>query len=54
LALCAGSRTLLAAGYGHPVSTFGGEIDYFIGSAAAELPERATQFYSERLVLMPG
>ena len=50
------SVTLLTAvsGYGHPVSTFGGEIDYFMGSAAAELPELATQFYSERLVLMPG
>ncbi|MFN4269953.1 MAG: hypothetical protein ACK4HN_05680 [Thermosynechococcus sp.] len=40
-------------GYGHPVSTFGSEIDYFIGSAAVE-PATAAQHYNERLILLPG
>ena len=40
--------------YGHPVSTFGSEIDYWIGGQAAELEERARELYSERLVLIPG
>ena len=40
-------------GYGHPVSTFGSEIDYFIGGADVE-GERAQDYYSERLVLVPG
>jgi len=41
-------------GYGHPVSTFGSRIDYFIGGADAELPQKAQEHYSERLVLIPG
>ena len=41
-------------GYGHPVSTFGSRIDYFIGSADVELAEEAGANYSERLVLIPG
>ncbi|WP_448534692.1 O-linked N-acetylglucosamine transferase family protein [Parathermosynechococcus lividus] len=41
-------------GYGHPVSTFGSEIDYFIGGAAVEVVAAASQNYSERLVLIPG
>jgi predicted O-linked N-acetylglucosamine transferase (SPINDLY family)/SAM-dependent methyltransferase len=40
--------------YGHSVSTFGAEIDYFIGSADVEIPEQVEQNYSERLVLIPG
>ena len=40
--------------YGHPVSTFGSEIDYWIGGQSAELEERAPELYSERLVLIPG
>lgn len=42
------------AGYGHPVSTFGSEIDYFIGGQDVECPEFAKENYSERLVLLPG
>jgi predicted O-linked N-acetylglucosamine transferase (SPINDLY family) len=41
-------------GTGHPVSTFGSEIDYFISSADVEIPESAEENYSERLVLLPG
>lgn len=41
-------------GYGHPVSTFGSQIDYFIGGADVELVEHAATNYSERLVLIPG
>lgn len=40
-------------GYGHSVSTYGSEIDYFVGGAAVE-PPQAAQYYSERLVLLPG
>lgn len=42
------------AGYGHPVSTWGAEIDYFIGGAEVEIAEDARANYSERLVLLPG
>jgi hypothetical protein len=40
--------------YGHPVSTFGAKIDYWIGGRDTEDPERAGEHYSERLVLIPG
>jgi hypothetical protein len=40
--------------YGHPVSTFGAKIDYWIGGRDTEEPERAREHYSERLVLIPG
>jgi hypothetical protein len=40
--------------YGHPVSTFGARIDYWIGGRDTEDPERAREHYSERLVLIPG
>ncbi len=40
--------------YGHPVSTCGAQIDYWIGGADTEVPARATDYYSERLVLIPG
>ncbi|MFN4194210.1 MAG: hypothetical protein ACK4HM_00030 [Thermosynechococcus sp.] len=39
--------------YGHSVSTFGAKIDYFIAGGAVE-PPQAAQYYSERLVLLPG
>ena len=42
------------AGYGHPSSTWGSEIDYFLGGEEVELPEGAAENYSERLVLVPG
>eukprot|EP00741_Cyanophora_paradoxa_P023745 tig00021617_g22936.t1 len=38
---------------GHPVSTFGSQIDYFFSGADVEPPE-AQEHYSERLVLLPG
>ncbi len=41
-------------GTGHPVSTFGSEIDYFVSGAAVESSECAEENYSERLVLLPG
>jgi len=40
--------------YGHPVSTFGAKIDYWIGGRDTEDPDRAREHYSERLVLIPG
>ncbi len=42
------------ATYGHPVSTWHSEIDYFIGGVESELPEKPERNYSERLVLIPG
>ena len=39
---------------GHSVSTFGGDIDYFISGADCEVPVNPERFYSERLVLLPG
>ena len=41
-------------GYGHPVSTFGSEIDYVIGGQQVENYEGVESDYSERLVLIPG
>jgi hypothetical protein len=43
-----------AAGCGHPVSTFGSEIDYFFSGKDSEVIEEAENNYSERLVLIPG
>jgi len=40
--------------YGHPVSTFGSEIDYWIGGQITEVEDRHREHYSERLVLIPG
>ncbi len=40
--------------YGHPVSTFGAKIDYWIGGRETEAIDRAREHYSERLVLIPG
>jgi predicted O-linked N-acetylglucosamine transferase (SPINDLY family) len=41
-------------GTGHPVSTFGSQIDYFISGADVEIPDAAEENYSERLVFLPG
>ena len=43
-----------ATGYGHPVSGFGTEVDYFIGGADVEVASLAAENYDERLVLIPG
>ena len=59
IGLSAGSRWLSslrlarvqAAGYGHPVTTGSGVIDYFVGSQAIEGESKT---YRERLVLLPG
>ena len=40
--------------YGHPVSTFGSEIDYFIGGSDVEIADHAEKNYSEKLILIPG
>ncbi len=45
---------IMVTAYGHPVSTFGSKIDYFIGGQEVEDASLAEQNYSERLVLMPG
>jgi hypothetical protein len=42
------------AGTGHPVSTWGAHIDYFISGADVETRDRPERYYSERLVLLPG
>jgi hypothetical protein len=39
---------------GHPNSTFGSEIDYFMSGEEIEPPDHPEQNYSERLVIMPG
>jgi hypothetical protein len=41
-------------GYGHPATTGGSEIDYFLGGRDCEDPALAEQHYAERLVLIPG
>ena len=41
-------------GLGHPVSTFGSEIDYFISGIDAEVTRHPEVNYSERLVLLKG
>ncbi len=38
---------------GHPISTFGSKVDYFISGALAE-PEYPARNYSEKLILIPG
>ena len=40
--------------YGHPVSTHGSQIDYWLGGRAVEGVEHSQANYSERLVLIPG
>jgi hypothetical protein len=41
-------------GYGHPVSTFGSRVDYWLGGRDIESLEDHERNYSERLVLVPG
>ncbi len=41
-------------GYGHPVSTFGSEIDYFLTGRSIELTVKANENYSEKLLMIPG
>ncbi|MHB1955242.1 MAG: O-linked N-acetylglucosamine transferase family protein [Sulfobacillus sp.] len=41
-------------GYGHPFSTWGSEIDYWIGGSEVEVVGDAEENYSERMVLLPG
>jgi len=45
---------IMVCGYGHPVSTYGSRIDYFIGGLESECIELHEDNYSERLVLIPG
>ena len=40
--------------HGHPVSTFGSRIGYWISGTETEVVEESHRNYSERLVLMPG
>lgn len=40
--------------YGHPVSTYGSQVDYFIAGRNTEVPDHPERFYSERLVMIPG
>jgi hypothetical protein len=41
-------------GVGHPISTGGSQIDYFISGAEVEMPTIAQQYYTEKLLLIPG
>ena len=45
---------LQITGYGHPISTHGAEMDFFIGGSEVEDLSLADMNYSERLVLIPG
>jgi hypothetical protein len=45
---------IMVCGYGHPVSTYGSLIDYFIGGQGSERADLYKENYSERLVLIPG
>lgn len=40
--------------YGHSVSTFGADIDYYLASESVEDLDRLAENYSERVVLLPG
>ncbi len=40
--------------YGHPTSTWGSQIDYFLGGTELEAPTDPHKDYYERLVLIPG
>lgn len=41
-------------GYGHPVSTFGGEIDYFVVGEEVEDLDNLGRNYSETPIVLPG
>ncbi|EQB39079.1 hypothetical protein M947_07920 [Sulfurimonas hongkongensis] len=45
---------LQATMYGHPVSTFGSTIDFFIGGEDTERADLAEENYDEKLVLIKG
>lgn len=45
---------IMVCGYGHPVSTFGSLIDYFIGGLDSEDLDTCQDNYSEQLILIPG
>jgi len=40
--------------YGHPSSTFGSEVDYFIGGEKVECLDKVQEKYAERMVLISG
>jgi len=40
--------------YGHPASTFGSKIDYFLGGEEVEDISKVQDKYTERMVLIPG
>lgn len=54
--LCSNLRIapVQVCGYGHPVSTRGSEIDYWLGGLDVESLPDAERNYSERLVVIPG
>ncbi|WP_084176608.1 hypothetical protein [[Limnothrix rosea] IAM M-220] len=39
---------------GHPVSTYGSEIDYMMSGGAVEIRSLAAKHYDEKLILLPG
>lgn len=41
-------------GTGHPVSTWGSEIDYFVSGIETDTPNSPERNYSERVILLPG
>jgi hypothetical protein len=41
-------------GYGHPVSTFGSEIDYFVVGGETEILDDLDKNYSETPIVLPG
>lgn len=45
---------IMVCGYGHPASTYGSLVDYFIGGIDSERVDLWQENYSEHLVLIPG
>lgn len=45
---------LQVMGTGHPVSTWGSQIDWFVGGQLTDRPDNPEQNYTERLLLLPG
>ncbi len=48
------SAPIQVASYGHPVSTCGSKIDYFIVGSESEVLENLKKNYAERAVVIPG